>query len=540
MIGRDMFQSELNSTYESLFEPFNTPKAKDICMVRDGSNWCRGQIVEIDQMEKFTVHLFDYGRTIEVEKCDLSILREPHDMIWPFEMKCQLSILHTDEGELPPKQKDKLMKKFGQLSSDGQQFLVYVNGQFPNSINDVFLFTDCESVVKTVYGAYALHEVYGAFVRSKVRFDNELCEKWCERMHSMAKHSEPTKKVRVWLSYIASPTEIYVKCRAADKRMSMIRTNIDKYVASVEIQNTTTANWSIDDDCLVRTQNWNTKTSLKLWYRGRIIGIDAEIDAFKVFLRDYGRKVDATHPNLMAISAGLAKPCNAVQKCSLSISTQWLESSTERLQCVVDEYKFFAISCMTKADTDMSIVLWATNASPDIDDSLLWDDIGLAVVSVSIRESMESFLKKSQRSYEFSKYTQNDNSNSNDASFSSKILLEDPSPRLRNNDIQMNVMIQEEFVDKWPRRMSIDRREFVGIVTHITENGAVYVQEESNYEIAAEVTHGITSLMKSRQPNAKNHEWKVGEACFVEFEIDSYYRAVVKQISREDATCLVN
>lgn len=553
---RTRFEHQLNETYSTFAEPLHEIKLKYLCAVHDGSKWCRGEIVGIQTNSNtsmvsvsYEVYLLDYGHTVHVEKENICILKCAHS-IKPFVLKCQLSILNK-ESELAPKERQTICKVLKRLSKYAKKALIYYNGLIPKKSDtyDVLLLTDFPTNIKTTDGIYSLHENYGAFNRTKIQFDEKLCEEWCDQIHRITNnvHDDTLqKKIRVHISHIVSPTEIYVKSVAAERSMNKIRKVIDAYVRKVG-ENDVNVEWAVGDNCLVRMQNWKTKSYLKLWYRGRIMETDTLNRTFIIFLRDYGRRTEAKGNDLMAISKELADCNDAVQKSSLVISQSWLHTSPEHLHKMIAQYESFAISCKSKNGTVLNIELWATNNSPlEIDCLESWDNIGFNMISVAIRESMESFIAKTQHRYKLSMYERSTEYDS--GTIGERYFMDD---HLSSEDHDMHSSIHLNSISdantyksktntrKWPPPMPVDKS-FVGLVTHITQKGIVYLQEESVISVANDLFVEITNCITRTGARAINKlSWSKGDICFAEFEPDVYHRAVIRRIDREDGTCLV-
>lgn len=568
MEARIEFQNILNRTYEDDCEPIDNIKVKDICVVLYDLNWCRAEVVEavtecIGKV-RYIVYLMDYGRSIYTKKKHLYILKEPHNQITPFAIKCQLSITNEDEEEPDDETKYSLSKIFEKMSQDSTQFLLYMNGLNVENrdIYNVMLFTDIKTDLDTVYHAYLLHEAYGAFVRPNVRFENEVCEQWSGKLVQMTKEcsSDCSKKMLVYISHVVSPAEIYVRCTKAQAFMTKIRRIIDAYVKkSSDKAGSNGGEWPIGMDCLVRLQNWKTETNLKQWYRGRIIKQNF-FKTFTVFLRDYGRNAEVNCNDLMPISPQLAAPANAVQKCCLKISEIWTESSADLLRTIIEEYEHFAISNISKIGSNLVVALWGSNYAPHQDNNIgtfeLWDSIGLKIVSQSIIDSMEPFIKNTQRLYDKIQSRKNSNQcvDTDVSEYSSEYQRLELSLKelellavgkfeetIKNDrDGAADLLPVVTKVSEWLPPIPIDRNAFNGIVTHITEYGTIYLQEEYYNEAAYELGQTITNhIKKLNHAEVKDHIWQVGEPCFAEFDMSCYHRAVIKKINHEEGTCEV-
>lgn len=526
---------------------------KDLCVVFYEHSFCRAEVVEMTTygMNKTSalIYLLDYGLTITEKLKKLYMLKKPHDSIMPFGIKCGLSVLNPEENELDNTLKYKLSREFEAISKITSQFNLYLSepSTGKEDIYDVILFTEIETNPSTLYGAYLLHEVYGAFVRSKIIFDNMVCEEWSKKILKMVNecYSDCSIKMQIYISHIASPTEIYIGKKGAQ---SIIRNKIDKYMHSHRRCEATTE-WSVGLDCFVRTQNWKTGCNLKQWYRGLIIQIHPNKTTFTVFLRDYGRKAEAGKTDLMPIPPYFAKPGNAVGKCRLNISNIWPESSTELLIKLVDEYKYFAISCVSKRKNCITAALWATNSMPNVNDIDLWDHLGLKVVSQSIRISMEPFIMKSQYHFKSHRFhcVGNEPPEYSDEYDMLKTICDEETDAFADSMPDVAIEKSEKYADvgilvhEWPSPFPIDRDTFCGFVTHVTETGTIYVQEESNQVAAYELSQSITQhLEETNHIELKCHIWEKGAACYAPFDADNYHRALIKKINREDGTCFVS
>lgn len=536
------FQNLLNRTYDEDAEPIGNLKIKDLCVVFYDFDWRRCEVIRIELNNKgkkrYTVQLIDHGRTIVTKGKHLCLLKAPHNAVAPYAIKCQLSELSL--VDFSHEEKSEFKSKFERFLSGTKEVSIYVNTLIKGSVDvyDVFLFIDIPENVNTMDQAYLLHEAYGAFVQSNIPFDSELCKDWLANIFQMASDScnDFTKKMPIFLSFIKSPLEIYVKSRATKKIMQKLRRIIDAYVAkihenddidSVENQlQRQSAVWLTGMNCLVRVQSWKTITILKLWFRGRIIGINTETSTVKVFLRDSGRIVEAQYVDVMPISAELAAPQDAIIKCYLSISNNWLESSTDLLFSIIGEYKYYAISCEAHDKNGLAVTLWATNQKPDPNEIDVWDNVSLRLISQSINTSLENFIEN-----EHIRFNLGENST--------------PAQSKEDADSAVcNLPLHGRLVDQWLRPLPIGSTTFVGTVMHITDKGTIYLQEESNVEVVHQMDRSITEhIQNTFHPetfkNKVNWTWKVGDTCFAPYDDDCYHRAVVKKINRERAICLV-
>lgn len=565
------FQNMLNETYTNDAEPIDQVKVKDICVAFHDSDWCRCEVIGITTNRfgkmRITVYLIDSGRTVVKKKEKLFMLKGPHNAIAPYAIKCQLSKLSS--CDLNDSEQSMVQEQFERFSNGNHEVCIYVNELVTDSrprTYDVLLFTDIQANINTAYQAYLLQEVYGAFILPKIRFDNETCAEWSTNIHHMATDSRNdfSKKEIIFLSHVVSPMEIYIKSKSAKMAMSEIRRRIEAYVAQIYFNDDIdsmenqmqrhTAEWSIGSDCLARVQSWKTQTMLKLWFRGRIIAIDSETSTITVFLRDSGRNFEVNNVDVMTISAELAAPDDAVQKSHLAISNVWLESSTDLLFSVLEEYKFFAVSLKSCDDeNDLAVTLWATNASPPNPNHIeIWDNVSLRLISQSIKASMEKFIKKSQRKYKFQSRDNSDTIGSSDVNDLMKFLHVDDlsqsalKPIKDANNVKMDCyedwLHQGRLVHKWPSPIPIDGIKFIGMVTHINDKGIIYVQQESNIEAVDQLDQSITKFIGDNFDSnvTKNWPWHKGDTCFAEFNNGCYHRAVIKKIIPERAICLVN
>lgn len=544
-----------------------------MCAVYVDGDWCRGEIVDTVTEMRPMVYLLDYGRTVQVERKELCMLKFAHALIRPFVIKCQLSILNGTALNLTKRKRRRLFNKFVKIANETKNVRIYLNepiSKNSDTYTNVLLLTDFQRNVNTQCDAYSLHEAYGAFYRPKIRFDNETCELWLNTIHSMenAINSNTKKRVPVFLSHIESPIEFYVQCEPVKLFMTKIRRIIDAYaytqMANYDFNG---VNWTVGDNCLVRMQNWKTKANLKLWYRGKIIAVvggmtgAAAAAAFKVFLCDYGHRTEVNRLDLMTISSELAACPNAVQKCTLAISGDWIASGKDlfnRDQMVetVEHYRSFAISCVQKFKTNMYVDLWAANSSsPNVKDLDVWDNIGYTIICTAIRKSMQPFILESQYIYNTSERIRDDENSSkiclsSDEEVDGKIRVDPMADNNQHEDnnnvyddiymIKSDLLTHEPIVTKWLKPLKFERNTFRGMVTHITSRGVIYVQEEANSEWAHDISATITSHIVKIRSVRIQHEWKMGDACFAEYEKNQYHRAVIKRIYRERGTCMVS
>lgn len=578
---RTQFQEHLNETYTYKFcEPFHEIKVKHLCAVYVDKNWCRAEIVDIAMEMQPMVYLLDYGRTVPVNRKELCILKFAHALIRPFAIKCQLSILNGVALEFCETKSLRTLTKFKRIAGESNAVCIYLNESISlknvDCYTNVLVFTDFQIKANSKRAAYPVHEAYGVFCWPKVRFDDEICELWMNSIKSMenAVISNATKRVPVFLTHIESPIEFYVQCEPVKLFMSKIRRIIDGYAGAQLVNyDFNGVNWTIDDNCLVRVQNWNTKASLKLWYRGKIIAINKGTQrTYKVLLVDYGRRTEVSRLDLMTISPELAACSKAVQKCSLAISRRWIASGAQLFNEAIEQYRSFAISCVQKvkgkSTSNMYVDLWATNSStPDVKELGIWVNIGYSIICTAIRKSLQPFILESQHRYNASKLK-----HMQDEGNSSRICLSSTDEDV-NNNIPINVaagngnednnnnsnknkddesdivyvvnsdlLEHEPIVKKWlkPVMFESDILTFRGMITHITDRGVIYVQEEANHELAQDVSATLSSHMMEIRNVRNQREWKSGDACFAEYEVNQYHRAVIKRIYREQGTCLVS
>lgn len=539
-----------------------------MCAAYTDGNWCRGEIVNIVNIVsemQLMVYLLDYGRTVQVERKEVCMLKFSHALIRPFAIKCQLSILNGVALNFSTKRRRLLYYEFVKFATEENDVCIYLNEPIPknsDTYTNVLLLTDYQPNFNTQCEAYSLHEAYGVFYRPKMRCDNEMCTHWLNNINSMedAIISNTKRRVPVFLSHIESPIEFYVQWEPVKLFMSKIRNVIDAYAyAQMVNYDFDGVNWTIDDNCLVRIQNWNTKANLKQWYRGKIMEIvngpagANKCTTFKVLLCDYGRRTEVHRLDLMTISPALAACPQAVKKCTLAISRSWIASGKDLFNETNARYRSFAISCVQKIKSNMYVDLWASNSSsPDVKDFDIWENIGYTIICTAIRKSMQPFILESQHMYNTSERIRDEENNSkiclsSDEEVDEKILKEftannedDDSNNENIYMIKSDLLTHEPIVIKWLKSMKFERNAFRGMVSHITNRGVIYVQEEANYELAHDISATISSHMLKIRNVRTQHEWKTGETCFAEYELNQYHRAVIKRIYHEQGTCLVS
>ncbi|XP_031638570.1 uncharacterized protein LOC116350779 [Contarinia nasturtii] len=560
---RNEFQNVLNECYEDDFEPIDKLRAKDLCVTLYNDNWCRAEVIEILPgsmcKRRFVIYLLDYGHTIRTKMRKLFMLKQPHHSIAPFAVKCHLSVLNVEEIEIYDDLKHSLTEKFKRISETTPRVALYLNR--PNKDNqdsyDVMLLSEASCTS----GAYLIHEDYGAFSSANIQLDHEICEKWVENIQQIVtdcSHSSDTKNCQVFITHIVGPTEIYVQCKKAHVFAKEIRKKIDAYINSHEYYEKVT-DWSIENNCFVRLQNWKVKSNLKQWYRGKIVKENFEKRTFTVFLRDYGVSTEADDIDMRPMPLQFAAPENAVQRCSLHISDVWLESNAKTLRKIVEEYQYFAISCSSNTESCLNVALWATNSVPNIKELEIWDNIGLRLISQSIQESMKPFITKTQFRYDRYKYRSDDSTDSTDSdeSYSEEYellrnLIDDPiksSPAASTDSAENDECAsddiaydQESIVYRWQPPIPVDRQTFHGFVTHVTGKGIIYIQEDSFIDIALELSQGISryiQIIQKSYTKKRNHIFKENDTCFASLDFNTFQRAVIKKINRENGTCLI-
>lgn len=566
--AKSEFQNALNSTYQDDFEPIENIKVGDLCVTMYHDECCRARVVEILSVtackRRIFIYLLDNGRTIRTKLEKLGMLSPPHHAISPFAIKCNLTVLNDDEDDLTDDLKQSITQKFEQFSKKVDQVALYVNR--PSNENqksyDVVLLTQEVSQESNNSSAYLIHETYAAFSSSCIQFNDKICEKWAENIHQIvsdSRHTNDTKNCEVVLSCIVSPSEIYAHCKKTRGILKKIRQKIDAYITSHGydlIHVYENKEWSIGENCFVRLQNWNVKSNLKQWFRGKIVKENPNNGTFTVFLRDYGMSTETTCIDLMPIPLEFSTPANAVQRCNLNISNDWMELNTKTLQKIAKEYRYFSISCSSKVDSCLNVALWGTNYKPNINEHDIWDNIGLMLISQSIKESMQNFIQKTQLHYSKHKYRSDDSYDTDsdiDESFSAECELlknlsfEQPvakdmkeSPKSPSSDTVLDI---ESIVYRWQRPIPLDTPAFHGYVTHVNPKGIIYIQEDSFTNTAIDLTQMITSHVESVYKSykvVKNYTFKENGTCFASWDSETYQRAVIKKIDRENGICTVN
>lgn len=569
----------LNDTYadKEFCEPFHEIKVKHVCAAYFDKNWCRGEIVDMPTEMQPMVYLLDYGRTVRVNRTELCMLKYAHALIRPFVIKCQLCALNGIVLDFSENRRRHFFKKFTKIAKESRNVCIYLNESTSRNADvytNVLVLTDSQPKVDKRSAAYAIHEAYGVFYRPKLQFDDKMCEQWLLKIKIMenAMNSNTTKRVPVFLSHVESPTEFYVQSEPVQLFMSKIRRIIDGYASTKLVDyDFHGTNWKIDDNCLVRVQNWKTTANLKLWYRGKIIGIDDRLAAagptmYKVLLRDYGRRTEVNRMDLMTVSPELAACGNAVQKCTLAISRRWSASAKDLFNETIAKYRSFAVSCTLRVKSNMYVDLWATSStSPKVREFGDWDNVGYTIICTAVRNAMQPFILESQHNYNVLKLISSDEGTGSKICLSScdssevdcKVpvnLMADNAKQENNNNkhddddddsdavymIQSDLLTHEPIATKWMKPVMLERNTFRGMVTHITDRGVIYVQEEANYDLAQDISATISNHMLKARNVRNRREWKTGDTCFAEYEASQYHRCVIKRIYREHGTCLVS
>lgn len=218
----------------------------------------------------------------------------------------------------------------------------------------------------------------------------------------------------------------------------------------------------------------------------------------------------------------LKNESSRVGKCYLDISGDWLESSSKELQTLADTYKEFAVSFGPEDDADTCpITLWATNSKPDLSKIEIWDNLGLKLISVAIKQKIYRFIKKAE--YRKNRGESIDSDELQQMEFLRNLLFEDES------EVQ-------EGITEWQPPMAIGNI-VRGVVTHVTKQGTIYFMDEQNCEVALNISNQIRNIIKDH-PN-QDFLPSPGETCFAKYIDGEFYRGVVEKYNGNGDSCQV-
>lgn len=524
----------MNHSYDQ-YEGVKEIKVNDFCGVLNGVDNLRSQILSFSSDGAIYVFLIDYGNTIVASRSEIFVLNFEHAGIEPLSIAMQINVLNDDVKDMSESAKEKLLEKFKRLAENTDQFLIFVNGLASGDVYkyDVILFADDQTK-----NTYILNEYYAAFNYTQVKFEKDYCKKWFQQViqgqSDFEIDSRFGRKFLVEIVHIESPVALYVRNQKHHNRLKEIRQKINSFVRSVKPQ--VTPNWSFGKYCLCITQNPLVESKMLLWYRGRILKKNTIAHTYDVFICDYGYTVQVNESSLMPIPDDLRTFKDSVQFCALDIShilSVEQDIAMSLLRELIKSYKYLAVSF---SEYTAVVTLWGSSLSYEVGWDHYWDDLNVKLMSQLMRDSMNTFIKKTQYSYNSTKFG---------GEFPNFEALED----LANYDstsTQQNVA-EEIFssesslkaIDRWKLPEPLAQTDVYGVVTHIHETGIIFAQIGKDHERVKDLEKSISEYVKTvTKRDTSEHVFKKNGTCFAKH--GKYYRrSIITHIYHEEVTCQV-
>lgn len=555
----DDLQQDLITFYdEECDEIFYKVFKGDLCAVSDRRKWFRGLVLSIDhQRNLIVVFLVDFGRRITVPSRNVRIITTYFASFAPFSFACRLTPLNGDEFRT----ESTLLWKFRKICHRAAAIqLHYLTDHAPYVVR--ILVNQCGQN-GTRNGAYILSPSYAVLAIEKMQCDG--VEWIASNIGGRGWHnSAANKKVRVNVSAIRSPAEIYVSTEIVDAVKRKMHAAIQRWAADRRMleQRDVNKEWKNGDQCLVYVRR---SQDIEMWYRGRIDGVN-DNDEMSIFLRDFGDFVYAKATYVMPTTDKLVRLRDGVIKCHLDGVNSWLPSSIGILRSMLGECD---ASFAPKVNDSMPITLWRPTKQTACMKIVEWMNLNRWLVTATVIEVAGTYIQKTQAEFrakaEWNDMNvepvgdEDDNSSFQEHFDLNNISLEEDSIEsidaqceyeeygegaayfrmTERNFYELNDWAEGEVV-QWLPSVRTELLVFDGTPVYIDNNCVLHIHDAYRQYLAkhlsAFITHTIVNDESAFDPFAVN--WTVGQTCFAKYD-EEFCRGTVQSVNRAKGICVI-
>uniref|UniRef100_A0A182JXP3 RING finger protein 17 n=1 Tax=Anopheles christyi TaxID=43041 RepID=A0A182JXP3_9DIPT len=394
-------------------------------------------------------------------------------------------------------------------------------------------------------------------------------------------------RVMVEMLKVVSPGELYVRVCARKPCLERLHQTIQQHMIEAldgnveDVDDSASGggcNWSVGDMCVVFTST--PDGDFNEWYRARITAVQEEGVQYEVFLIDRAETVQVHRTNMARLTSNVSQIQPGAVRCRLACiepiggSTSWHKTTLDALLNTIESYDKHAISLDAKipnksddAGRSISVVLWGIRQTTrqalapqrteyrNINQLLVVRGLAhstgrfrtfatkgagaleeVQLFEQTVDEMMRSEYEKLQQFFRsiaaVSTYTQEYHSGE-DGNETAKTLLnaEESDVKVDIDDACAAALalidVPIDHIPDWPEGVRFDKTVFIGMPTHIGNDGTVFIYDVCQEPVLTRMRDIINEYVQNSSL-PKSVAFRVGEPCFVKFHMDgNFYRGKV-------------
>ncbi|XP_052901673.1 uncharacterized protein LOC128305955 [Anopheles moucheti] len=405
-------------------------------------------------------------------------------------------------------------------------------------------------------------------------------------------------RVPVDLLRVISPSEIYVRLSSRKADLDGLHQAIQQHIDEALDGDDSTddrsnkSGWTTGDMCLVFTSP--SKSKATEWYRARITEVQEEGELYEAFLIDLALTVQVHHANMARMVPRIVQLQPGAVRCQLACieplrgTSDWQKVTVDGLNSIIDSFDKHAISLDAKRPKNedsaapnpkesLSVVLWGVRVlerqalAPQKTEYRNINQLlvvrGLAHSSgrfrtfatkgegaleelQSVEEAIETMMRceyeKLQQFFReiaaVSAEAEAFGAREDDSETAQGAL--NGEGRLARVEIDSACAIMLSLVDDavepitdWPRGDQIEKTVFVGMPTHIGNDGTVFLYDMCQEPVLHRIRETISAFIEKRALSSPvtPPAFKPGEPCLAKYHLDGmFYRGTVAAVIKRN------
>uniref|UniRef100_A0A182T723 RING finger protein 17 n=1 Tax=Anopheles maculatus TaxID=74869 RepID=A0A182T723_9DIPT len=397
---------------------------------------------------------------------------------------------------------------------------------------------------------------------------------------------------------VVTPDEIYVRLSSRKADLDGLHQTIQQHMDEVfdgeagETEDSSTG-WQVGDICLVFASPPDG-SSIE-WYRARIIDVPEEGELYEAFLIDSALKVQVHRTNVARMVPRIAQLQPGAVRCQLACiepvksSKHWSKVAVDALIGIIHSYETHAISLDVKrppkaaednlpdVTRSLSVVLWGVRVSvrqalaPQKTEYRNINQLlavrGMAHLSGTFRifatkgdgareelQSIEEAVEKmtlceyeklqqffrtvAADSTEAERFGARENGNETAEVVLTTKSVDTEAVRVEIDGACASVLSlakhKVESITEWPAGDPINKTVFVGMPTHIGNDGTVFLYDMSREPVLHHIRDMINEHMQNTAGDSRKTDvFKPGEPCLAKYHLDGlFYRATIVSVHK--------
>lgn len=544
----------MNNVYDVSTEIIYVQQKEMVCAVKDGTNWARGLIKEVDGNDGVrSVLLVDEGKIVQSDWKDLRYLSNDFMDLPEGVAEFKLSDLEPIEGQ---EYSQECLDEFSYLCQSDQIEIHII--RLRGSIHEVTMTVFCgdEEVQVNSYFVREGWAISTGIQSHERQNSDEKVENWLMDTKRSQEAKEMTAKSiqreGVKIKHFVSLSEMYIQLDSRTDEIRRLSGDLQHYVDTLRYSGEIDANveWKVGDHCCIRAE-LPQSASASMWYRGLVLAVNGT--SHTVFLLDEGQTL--THVligDLAPIDGALVNVQQGVLRCHLALvnplarsQSDWIKAASEAFTEYTSRFKGIAVSLDEKNEDGPShgatfwgrrVVAGGALSSATID----WVNINDYLIEVGlVRPANQHLSLRDRPALPICNQIGPDyNKKQADSLISSLKDLAEREELLKDVKSMGPAVEVVHDLQCWPPALPIRCTTFKANVTYVDPNLFFHLhlcEQKETIDIMKERINEVLSL--GEYPTSK--VWRIGQPCLAKFADTLFYRAEVVSIDEAQEMCQV-